>query len=85
MARNEKQIVQVINNYLGKEFNQYISIKIENVDSKEICIVEVSDSGTPVFVQHQGKKEFYIRASASTQPMGMKEANEYINLHWNSK
>lgn len=78
-------IVQVINNYLGKEFNQYISIKIEDVDGKAICVVEVSDSGTPAFVQHQGKEEFYIRASASTQPMGMKEANEYINLHWNNK
>ena len=50
-----------------------------------ICIVEVSDSGTPAFIQYQGKEEFYIRASASTQPMGMKEANEYINLHWNNK
>ncbi len=75
-------IVQVINNYLGKEFNQYISIKIEKVEGKDICIVEVSDSGTPAFIQYQGKEEFYIRASASTQPMGMKEANEYINLHW---
>jgi hypothetical protein len=78
-------IVQVINNYLGKEFNQYISIKIERVEEKDICIVEVSDSGTPAFIQYQGKEEFYIRASASTQPMGMKEANEYINLHWNNK
>ena len=76
---------QIVNDYLGKEFNQYISNKIEAVNGKDICIVEVSDSAIPAFVQHNGKQEFYIRASASTQPMGIKEAHEYINLHWNNK
>ena len=78
-------IVQVINKYIGKEFNQYISIKIERIEEKDVCIIEVSDSGIPAFVQHQKKEEFYIRASASTQPMGIKESNEYINLHWGNK
>jgi len=77
-------LVQVVNNYLGKEFNQYISVKIENVDGKDVCIVEISDSGSPVFINYHGSDQFFIRASASTQPMSMKEANEYINLHWNN-
>ena len=64
--------------------NQYISVKIENIDGKDICIVEISDSGSPVFINYQGSDQFFIRASASTQPMSMKEANEYINLHWNN-
>ena len=76
---------QIVNDYLGKEFNQYISSKVETIEGEDICIVEVSESAIPVFVQNNGKEEFYIRASASTQPMGMKEAHEYINLHWNNK
>lgn len=77
-------LVQIVNNYLGKEFNQYVSAKIENIDGKDVCIVEISDSGSPVFINYQGNDQFFIRASASTQPMSMKEANEYINLHWNN-
>ncbi len=77
-------LVQIINNYLGKEFNQYISVKIENIDGKDVGIVEISDSGSPVFINYQGSDQFFIRASASTQPMSMKEANEYISLHWNN-
>ena len=76
--------VEIINNYLGKEFHQYVSEKIETIDGKDICIVDVSQSGTPSFVSYKGKQEFYIRASASTQPMGVKEAHEYISSHWNN-
>ena len=76
--------VEIINNYLGKEFHQYVSEKIETIDGKDICIVDVLQSGTPSFVSYKGKQEFYIRASASTQPMGVKETYEYISSHWNN-
>lgn len=78
-------LVQIINNYLGKEYNQYISVKIEKIEGKDVCIVDALDSGNPAFIKNQDKEEFFIRASASTQPMGVKETNEYINLHWNNK
>lgn len=78
------RFVEIVNNYLGKGFHEYISEKIETIDGKDICIVNVSQSGTPVFVLHKEKQEFYIRASASTQPMGVKEAHEYISYHWNN-
>lgn len=80
----------LINNYLGKEFHPYISLKIESIEGKEICVVEVTRSDIPVFLKSKDKdgkpkEEFFIRASASSQPMGMKEANDYIALRWNNK
>lgn len=76
------QLTQVINQYLGKEFNQYVSVKIANLNGKEVCVVMVTGSAMPVYVQNAGKEEFYIRASASSQPMSIREANEYIKTHW---
>ena len=76
------QLTQVINQYLGKEFNQYVGVKITKLNDKEVCIVTVAGSAMPVFVQNAGKEEFYIRASASSQPMSIREANEYIRTHW---
>ena len=76
------QLTQVINQYLGKEFNQYASIKIIQIKDKEICIVDVANSAMPVFLKNNDKEEFYIRASASSQPMSIREANEYIRTHW---
>lgn len=76
-------LTQIINNYIGKEFHEYITMRIEILDEKDICVVEMSQSGIPVFLRNKDKHEFYIRASASSQPMGLKEATDYIHFHWN--
>ena len=46
------------------------------------CEVDVLNSGKPVYVSNDNKQEFYIRASASSQPLNMKDSNEYIKTHW---
>ena len=76
------QLTQIINMYLGKEFNQYVTIKIVEIESKDVCVVEIANSAMPVFLKDNNKEEFYIRASASSQPMSIREANEYIKTHW---
>ena len=76
------QIVQIINAYLGKEYNQYVSIKIEQVENKDVCVIDVTKSDMPVFVKADGKEDLYIRASASSQPMNVREASEYMRTHW---
>ena len=76
------QLTQVINQYLGKEFNQYVSAKIINISSKDVCVVTITSSAMPVFLKTSNKEEFFVRASASSQPMSIREANEYIKTHW---
>jgi len=76
------QLTQVINTYLGKEFNQYVGIKITQINGKDVCVVDVANSAMPVYLKNNDKEEFYIRASASSQPMSIREANEYIRTHW---
>jgi len=76
------QLTQVINQYLGKEFNQYVSTKIINISSKDVCVVTVTSSAMPVFLKTSNKEEFFVRASASSQPMSIRESNEYIKTHW---
>jgi hypothetical protein len=72
----------LVNNYLGKEQQADISISLESIDGKDICVVEVSASNKPVFINKDGEKQFYVRNSASSQPYDMSEAVEYINKHW---
>jgi len=78
-------LVQVMHNRLGKEFSQYISANIRNVDGKDICIINVKQSQNPVFVKYDNKEEFYIRASATSQPLNVREAMEYMQMHWAKK
>ena len=70
---------QVINNYLGKENHQFIIAQIIKLEGKDVCVVTADAASNPVFVN---SNEFFIRANASTQPLNMTEANNYIRSHW---
>jgi len=73
---------EIINSYLGKEYHEFVQASVENISGKEICIVDISASNTPVYLKRNGGEEFYIRAFASSQPMNIREANDYMNNHW---
>lgn len=72
----------IIRDFFGKEYLHYLSPKFISIDDKEIFVVEVSPSSKPVYLNNNGKEEFYIRGSASSQPLSMKEAHDYIAIHW---
>jgi len=75
-------LIQILNNYLGKEYSAFFSVNITHFRGKDICRIDVLPSNKPVYVIRDGQEEFFLRESASTQPMQIKEANEYIKMHW---
>jgi hypothetical protein len=76
------KLTEIVNNFLGTEFNKYVHQRFEEIDGKHISVVEVERSNTPVYVESQGKTEFYIRAANSSQPLDIKQAAEYIKMHF---
>lgn len=75
-------LTNTINNYLGRDTHQYITSRVLEIEGKDVGVIEVSNSAFPVYVQSNQGDEFYIRASASSQPMGIREATDYISTHW---
>jgi|GEM_PF-114815 len=67
-----------IEKYFGKEFLQFVDVTINEVNSKEVCIIKVFKSQSPVFIQKEGREEFYIRAAASTRSLSPAETHEYV-------
>ncbi|WP_136482020.1 RNA-binding domain-containing protein [Cognatitamlana onchidii] len=78
-------LITLINNTLGKQTHKYISTKIVSLQDKDICVIEIERSNKPVFLVKGEKEEFFIRASASSQPLGLKDTMAYIESHWKSK
>ncbi len=75
-------LIQILNNYLGKEYSAFLSANVIHFRGKDICRIDVTPSNKPVYVVHNGREEFFLRIMASTQPMQIKEAHEYIQMHW---
>ena len=59
-----------------------INISFPHYDNKQICLVQVSRSGRPVFTNHEGKDEFFVRTGCSSQPLGRSEQSTYEREHW---
>jgi hypothetical protein len=75
----------LVNRYLGKEFNHYIKVRIVSIDDLDVCIVDVSPSGSPVYLKDNDQEEFFVRSSNSTEPLSISEAHKYIASHWKTK
>ena len=41
----------LINNYLGKEFHEYIFVSLELIEGRDVCVIQIAKSKTPVFVK----------------------------------
>ena len=75
-------LTNVINQSLGKINHKYITINIISIHNKDVCTISIEKSTQPVFLGKDKNEEFYIRASASSQPMSMSDTYKYISTHW---
>jgi CheY-like chemotaxis protein len=75
-------LTEVIRNYLGLEYMQYILVRFEEVHDKSICVISIRPSNRPVFVSSGSRSEFWLRTGNATRQMDIKEATGYIESHW---
>ncbi|MBN2836699.1 MAG: DUF262 domain-containing protein [Candidatus Delongbacteria bacterium] len=78
----ELHLRQVIQKYLGSNFEKYLKVEFPIVDGKNICIVKISKCGKPVFVANEGKDFFFIRNGNSSIPLNRQEQSEFEKLNW---
>jgi len=75
-----------LNNLLKKYFKGNIFTNLDfvslNIESKEICIIDVEKSSIPLFLQPEG--DFYIRSGTSTNKLNTEDAILYIKNHFKS-
>jgi ribosomal protein S19E (S16A) len=69
----------VISNHFKNSVHHFLDKKIEVVDNKEICVIKVSTSKDPVYLD---TGEFYIRTSARTINLNTEDAIDYIKYHF---
>ncbi|HET54054.1 MAG TPA: DUF262 domain-containing protein [Ignavibacteria bacterium] len=79
----ELHLRQVIKKYLGDYFEKYIKVTFPKVDDKEICLIQISKSGKPIFITSEGNESFFVRNGNSSIPKNRQEQSEYEKIHWN--
>ena len=77
-------LVSLLSSTIGKEIFSDVTIGFEETDGLDVCIMRVRPSLKPVYVKEKegAHTVFYIRSGSTTQPLGLKEAMDYIRSRW---
>lgn len=78
----ELKLIEVIKNYIGGAYSSHIKISFPKFDDIQICHLKIAKSSKPVFIQYEGKEDFFVRTGCSSQPLGREEQSAYEKEHW---
>ena len=78
----ELHLRQIVKKYLGDYFEKYLKVTFPKVDDKEICLIQISKSGKPVFITSEGNESFFVRNGNSSIPKNRQGQSEYEKIHW---
>jgi hypothetical protein len=81
----ELHLIEIIKKYIGAGLISHVKISFPTVEDTQICRIKVSKSGKPVFIQYEGKEDFFVRSGCSSQPLGREEQSSYEKSHWSNK
>ncbi|MFO7579992.1 MAG: DUF262 domain-containing protein [Nitrosomonas halophila] len=81
----ELHLVEIIKKYIGAGLISHVKISFPTVEDTQICRIKISKSGKPVFIQYEGKEDFFVRSGCSSQPLGREEQSAYEKSHWSNK
>ena len=78
----ELKLVDIIKSTIGLELISHIKITFPVYDGQQICRICISQSGSPVFIKHEGKEDFFVRTGCSSQPLTREEQSLYEKERW---
>jgi hypothetical protein len=71
-----------VKQHLGMALATQIDTQVIATERGLVCRVDVPESGQPVFLQWEGKEEFYARVNNATQLLEGSDLLAYKDAHW---
>jgi len=71
-----------IDSTIGSELGYLLNVGFVSKEGKDVCVVLVEKSPKPVWIEHGGEEDFYVRSGNQTKPLAKQETVEYIRLRW---
>lgn len=80
--RFASHLTSLFTQYIGAEYALYIKIRFESVDGKQVCVIQVKQSSTPVYFKSKQGYKFYARFGPTSRELDTKETVAYIKANW---
>ena len=87
IARNSEDgfiqlVSSLIHDRIGPQYFPLIKYRIDKIDEKLVCVIDVAKSSEPTFLDGTNGKEFYIRAGNTSRPLDPQQTVAYINTRF---
>lgn len=70
--------MQLVKNQLGGDVCTLLHAVFQEIDDRDVCRLLIERSERPVYVQHDGKARYFVRAGNSTRELDTREALDHI-------
>ncbi len=77
-----QHLSHILERDIGIQFSNYWDEKFIEIDSKEICMIEVRKSSKPSFTKVKNEEKFFIRSGSTTKSLKPSEQLEYIKMNF---
>jgi len=78
----ELHLRNIVQRTVGGALTYLINIRFASKGGKDVCIVTIQPSPSPIWMQKEGENDFYVRSGNQTKAFDSKETAEYVRLRW---
>lgn len=75
-------LIQLVSSALGKANCANLSISFHPQQGQEICVVRVSASAAPVYLDEGGESRLYVRLGNTSRELSGKDIVDYVQSRW---
>ncbi len=78
----QQLLSSLIVEYIGAGIIPLCRIRLEEVEEKLICVIEVDRASQPVYLKGEKGAEFYVRFGTTTRALDPEQTTAYIESNW---
>ena len=79
---SQDRFLQLLNSLvaerIGVQYTPHVAARIDSVEGKAICAIDISKSTEPAFMSGQRGREFYVRVGNATRALDPEQTLAYI-------
>lgn len=75
-------IASLITDYLGASVAPYYKIRFQEIQSNQVCILDVERTPEPIFAKTEKGREFFVRVGNTTRALDAEETHRYVEMNW---
>jgi hypothetical protein len=78
----EQFLINLLSTAFGKYVASSLSISFHEIDGKDIAVIQIPRSASPVYLTEGTRERFFVRLGNTTQELNTKDSVSYVRKNW---